>query len=233
MHLYAATTNPGKLRDFASATPPGILIEPLPNLASIPDPHRRRTHLRRQRHLKAIAYSNAAPRPPRPRRRLRPRSRRPRRSPGVRTARYAEDRNFTTRRPLPPDQRNNLCLLDALAATREQNRTARYCCVLALARDGGVLATASGSVEGEILAVPRGSGGFGYDPLFLLPDEGLTMAEIACRRTPPPQPSRTSPDRPSRPNLRREMTGIPALSAPYDEHAMNNGSNSQAPHHLH
>jgi XTP/dITP diphosphohydrolase len=51
--------------------------------------------------------------------------------------------------------------------------------VLALARDGAVVATASGCVEGEIVAVPRGSGGFGYDPLFLLPEVGLTMAEIS------------------------------------------------------
>ena len=50
--------------------------------------------------------------------------------------------------------------------------------MLALARDGVVLATAEGSVEGEILAVLRGKDGFGYDPLFLLPDEGLTMAEL-------------------------------------------------------
>jgi XTP/dITP diphosphohydrolase len=41
-----------------------------------------------------------------------------------------------------------------------------------------VLATASGTVEGEILAVPRGNGGFGYDPLFLLPEIGQTMAEV-------------------------------------------------------
>ena len=51
--------------------------------------------------------------------------------------------------------------------------------MLALARNGEVLATAAGSVEGAILAIPRGSAGFGYDPLFLLPDEGLTMAELA------------------------------------------------------
>ena len=99
-------------------------------------------------------------------------------APGVRSARFAEDRGFTTNRPLPVDQRNNLCLLDALASTREADRTARYRCVLAVARDGVVVASASGSVEGEILAVPRGAGGFGYDPLFYLPDEGLTMAEI-------------------------------------------------------
>jgi XTP/dITP diphosphohydrolase len=50
--------------------------------------------------------------------------------------------------------------------------------VLALARGGAVLQTAAGEVEGEIIAEPHGSGGFGYDPLFWLPELGKTMAEI-------------------------------------------------------
>ncbi|HEX6494130.1 MAG TPA: non-canonical purine NTP pyrophosphatase, partial [Acidobacteriaceae bacterium] len=56
--------------------------------------------------------------------------------------------------------------------------TARYRCVLALAQDGVILKTADGAVEGEIIATPRGTGGFGYDPLFWLPELGKTMAEI-------------------------------------------------------
>ena len=180
MHLFIATSNPGKLRDFAHAALafPQVVIEPLPNIAAIPTPEEDADSFEGNAILKAVAYSLAAPGEliladdsglevdalggaPR-----------------VRSARYADDRHFTTNRPLPTDQRNNLCLLDALSSTRESLRAARYRCVLALARDGIVLATASGSVEGEILAVPRGVGGFGYDPLFLLPDEGLTMAEI-------------------------------------------------------
>ena len=180
MHLYVATTNPGKLRDFSHAARsfPEVAIAPLANLDTIASPEENADTFEGNATLKALAYSLAAPgqliladdsgldvdalhg------------------APGVRSARYAEDRAFTTNRPLPTDQRNNLCLLDALSSTREENRTARYRCVLALARDGVLLATADGTVEGEILAVPRGSGGFGYDSLFLLPDEGLTMAEI-------------------------------------------------------
>jgi XTP/dITP diphosphohydrolase len=180
MHLFVATTNPGKLRDFAHAARsfPQVILDALPGLAAIPAPEENADSFEGNAGLKAVAYSLAAPgklvladdsglevdaldg------------------APGVRSARFADDRNFTTNRPLPTDQRNNLCVLDALSSTREEARTARYRCVLALARDGVVVATASGSVEGEILAVPRGSGGFGYDPLFLLPDEGLTMAEI-------------------------------------------------------
>ncbi len=178
MHLYLATTNPGKLRDFAHALTPGHTLTPLPGLDTLPAPSEDAETFEGNARIKAIAYSLAAPgllvladdsglevdtlsg------------------APGVRSARYADGQLFTTNRPLPPDQRNNLCLLDALASTRESARTARYRCVLALARDGEILSTASGTVEGEILAVPRGAGGFGYDPLFLLPNEGLTMAEI-------------------------------------------------------
>ena len=50
--------------------------------------------------------------------------------------------------------------------------------MLSLARDGAVLLTADGAVEGEIIAEPHGSGGFGYDPLFWLTELGKTMAEI-------------------------------------------------------
>jgi XTP/dITP diphosphohydrolase len=178
MHLYLATTNVGKLRDFGFALTPGVTLTPLPGIEALPVPVEDAETFEGNARIKASAYSLAAPgllvladdsglevdalag------------------APGVRSARYGEDRGFTTNRPLPVDQRNNLCLLDALASTREAERTGRYRCVLALARDGEVLATAAGTVEGEILAVPRGAGGFGYDPLFYLPDEGLTMAEI-------------------------------------------------------
>ncbi len=180
MHLFVATTNPGKLRDFAHAAAsfPDVTIDPLPNLAAIPAPEENADTFAGNAILKAVAYSLAAP----GQLILADDSGLEvdalHQAPGVRSARYAEDRGFTTNRPLPTDQRNNLCLLDALASTREEDRTGRYRCVLALAKDGAVLATADGTVEGEILAVPRGAGGFGYDPLFLLPDEGLTMAEI-------------------------------------------------------
>jgi XTP/dITP diphosphohydrolase len=50
--------------------------------------------------------------------------------------------------------------------------------VLALARDGVTLQTATGAVEGEIISEPHGTGGFGYDPLFWLPGLGKTMGEI-------------------------------------------------------
>jgi XTP/dITP diphosphohydrolase len=182
MRLFIASTNQGKLRDFthAAANFPQIELAPLPGLDTLPVPVEDAPTFQGNAEIKALAYSRRAPdtliladdsglevdalal------------------APGVRSARYADDKAFTTSRPLPMDVRNNLCLLDALGSTREADRTARYRCVLALARNGEILATASGSVEGEILAVPRGSGGFGYDPLFLLADVGRTMAELAA-----------------------------------------------------
>ena len=57
-------------------------------------------------------------------------------------------------------------------------RSARYRCVLALALPGQSTVFEEGTVEGEIVLEPRGAGGFGYDPWFLLPELGRTMAEL-------------------------------------------------------
>jgi XTP/dITP diphosphohydrolase len=67
-------------------------------------------------------------------------------------------------------------LLRELAGASD--RTARFVCVIAAARDGRTLATFRGQAEGRILEAPRGSGGFGYDPLFLFPAFGKTFAEL-------------------------------------------------------
>ena len=98
------------------------------------------------------------------------------RAPGVRSARYAADAGFNAANST--DANNNLFLLQQLAGVNDGDRGARYRCVLAAARDGACLLTAQGTAEGSILAAPRGSGGFGYDPLFYLPQLGHTMAEI-------------------------------------------------------
>ena len=99
-------------------------------------------------------------------------------APGVRSARYAEDQGLAADAAPTLDERNNAALLRALDGVGEERRQARYRCVLALARDGAIVATAEGAVEGRMLAVPRGERGFGYDPLFFLPDLGRTMAEL-------------------------------------------------------
>ncbi len=71
-----------------------------------------------------------------------------------------------------------MVLLQTLAGVPADKRTARYRCVLVAARDGLPVHTAEGTVEGMILEAPRGTGGFGYDPLFYLLELDRTMAEI-------------------------------------------------------
>lgn len=105
-------------------------------------------------------------------------------APGVRSARYAADAGATPATagaalsPAQIDAANNRLLLLNLDEVPQQRRSARYRCVLALARDGEVLLTAEGTVEGRILLAPQGSGGFGYDPLFHLPELDRSMAEV-------------------------------------------------------
>jgi XTP/dITP diphosphohydrolase len=92
--------------------------------------------------------------------------------PGVRSARYAGEG--------ADDARNNAALLRALAGASD--RSARFVCSIALADPSGeVRFRAEGSVEGKILEEPRGSGGFGYDPLFFHPPLGRTFAELPPR----------------------------------------------------
>lgn len=91
-------------------------------------------------------------------------------APGVYSARYAG--------PQCNDADNNRKLIEELGEQPGCTRTARFRCVMAMAHDGKIVATGSGSVEGLILDVPRGNMGFGYDPHFLVPSLGLTKAEL-------------------------------------------------------
>jgi XTP/dITP diphosphohydrolase len=179
--LYAATTNKGKLRDFRTAAQAySLAIEPLPELSTIPAPEEDGNTFADNATLKAVYYSRFAPgalvladdsglevdalgg------------------APGVRSARFAADAGVMD----SPDANdnsdvwNNMLLLRRLATIPEPRRTARYRCVLVAARDGQPIQTAEGTVEGLILQSPRGTGGFGYDPLFYLPELQKTMAEI-------------------------------------------------------
>jgi XTP/dITP diphosphohydrolase len=99
-------------------------------------------------------------------------------APGVRSARWAEEGR--TRLPRAErDQANNLKLLAALADRPDAERGAGYVAVLALARpDGEVVAAVEGTCRGRIGRAPRGSGGFGFDPLFLPAGREVTMAEL-------------------------------------------------------
>jgi len=89
-------------------------------------------------------------------------------APGVRSARYAAT-----------DAARNARLLAALHDVPEERRTARYRAVVALAFPDDTVLTAEGSCEGRIAHEPRGSGGFGYDPIFIATELGRTVGEMS------------------------------------------------------
>lgn len=91
--------------------------------------------------------------------------------PGVHSARFAG--------PGARDADNNARLLAEMAGVEPARRGAGYRCVLVLCAAERVLATAEGTCRGVILTAPRGTGGFGYDPLFLMPDLQRTFAELS------------------------------------------------------
>lgn len=182
LRLFVATSSQGKLRDFrVAADAHGIQLAPLPGLSLMAAPEENGSTFEANATLKAVYYSRFAPgelviaddsglevdaing------------------APGVRSARYAADAGLVD----SPDANdntdvwNNMVLLQRMIEVEPEQRTARYRCVLAAARNGAVIQTGEGSVEGVILGAPRGTGGFGYDPLFYLPDLGQTMAEIS------------------------------------------------------
>ena len=95
-------------------------------------------------------------------------------SPGVLSARWAQINNAGK-----GDVDNNSLLLKQLENVPDEKRTARFVCVLALSDEQGrIVLTAKDTVEGRIIREPRGSNGFGYDPLFLIGHLGKTTAEL-------------------------------------------------------
>ena len=90
--------------------------------------------------------------------------------PGVRSARYAGDG--------ANDAQRVAHLLSKLEGVPAEKRDARFVCVIAIATAEGDVTLCRGECPGAIVIEPRGDKGFGYDPAFLLPDLGLTMAEL-------------------------------------------------------
>ena len=174
--LFAATSNPAKLAEFQAAARQervAPLVEPLPGLASLPDCVEDGATFVQNARKKAVHYSHqcsglvfaddsglevealsGAP--------------------GVLSARYSGA-------AAAPDAaaRNNEKLLRELGPLPAAQRGARFRCSLVLARKGRVLGSFEGQVEGVVTDAPRGNGGFGYDPLFLLSELGRTFAELA------------------------------------------------------
>src|ERR1700735_1181565 len=145
MVLYAATTNPGKLGEFAtSASSEGIEVLALPNLATLPEPVEDAATFMGNAEIKAVAYSLASPgllvfadesgleinalgg------------------APGVRSARFADDRGFDVHSGAGKDERNNRCVLSLLSDGPSAPRTGRFVCALALARGGEITLRAEG-----------------------------------------------------------------------------------------
>jgi XTP/dITP diphosphohydrolase len=166
MTLYCATTNPGKLREFRLALEQWFDVQPVPGLREIPAPDETGDTFEHNAVEKALYYSAYAPGPvftddsglevdalgg----------------APGVYSARYAG--------PAATDEENNRLVLER--ARGAADRTARFVCVIALARRGELLATFRGVVQGLLLDEARGPNGFGYDPLFFYPPFGCTFGE--------------------------------------------------------
>jgi XTP/dITP diphosphohydrolase len=187
MTIYAATTNQGKLTEFSEcAGEQGVEVLALPGIEAMPEPVEDAATFEGNAELKAVAYSQLAP------------------GlmvfaddsglevdalggePGVRSARFADDLGFEVGQG-SKDERNNRAVLSLLKNLPEvldadggltlDNRGARFVCALVLARDGEVVLRARGEVQGVVLDEPRGTDGFGYDPLFLVPELGKTLAE--------------------------------------------------------
>jgi XTP/dITP diphosphohydrolase len=93
-------------------------------------------------------------------------------APGLRSARYGG--------PGLDDAARTRLLLDALRDVPPGRRTARFRCVIALLAPGGGARFVEGVVEGVIAEAPRGTGGFGYDPVFIYPPLGRTLAELSA-----------------------------------------------------
>lgn len=184
-HILVATSNAGKLRDFAgAATPFGIAIAGIPHFSSLPEVVEDGATFEENARKKAESYSLAAPgelvladdsglevdalgg------------------APGVHSARYGAAGLHTAERYTfernASDEANNARVLCELASVAGERRSARFVCVLAVARDGQTLRVFRGAAEGIILEAPRGQNGFGYDPLFYFPHIGKTFAELSA-----------------------------------------------------
>lgn len=171
--LVIASNNPGKLREIAQILAPlGIEVAPQSayGVTEAEEPHdtfvenalAKARHAARHTGLPALADDSGicvdalggAP--------------------GVRSARYADDGDPA----VSQDERNNRKLIEAL--DQVDMRSAHYYCVIVLVRrhDDPQPLIAEAEWRGVVMRSPRGEGGFGYDPLFLLPELGLTAAEL-------------------------------------------------------
>jgi XTP/dITP diphosphohydrolase len=180
--VLVATSNPGKIRDLVGAAlAHNVQIESLPSFASLPTVVEDGATFEANARKKAEHYSkyaegeiviaddsglevDAL-----------------KGAPGVRSARYAADEHHAPEQAgNSDDEANNARLLRELHDVPDEFRTGRFVCVIAAARNGHTLDTFHGKAEGIILHAPRGSNGFGYDPLFYFAEIGKTFAELTA-----------------------------------------------------
>jgi XTP/dITP diphosphohydrolase len=187
--VLIATSNQGKLRDFAAAAAPlGIFVAPVPAFSSLAAAREDAPTFEANACKKAEHYSRGV----KGRYVLADDSGLEvdalQGAPGVRSARYAADGTMSgasapPESPMPGpdsvDAANNGRLLAELRDIPEEHRGARFVCVLAVAREGRLIACFRGEVAGRILHEPRGTCGFGYDPLFFLPEADRSFAELS------------------------------------------------------
>jgi XTP/dITP diphosphohydrolase len=176
--ILIATSNPGKIRDFAGAASlHGIEVAPLPNFASLPPVIEDGATFEANARKKAEAYSQhaagelviaddsglevdalgGAP--------------------GVHSARYAADEPHAAESNTD-DEANNAKLVRKIRRVPPEKRSGRFVCWIAAAREGKTLAVFEGKAEGVILEQAQGKNGFGYDPLFYFPAIGNTFAQL-------------------------------------------------------
>lgn len=177
--IYLATTNPGKVRELReAAVPSGLTVESLPGIEKLSAPVEDGLTFEENARIKAEYYSRHAPgllvlaedsglevdqlng------------------APGVHSARYAAVLSHGTAGHVnSDDEANNNALISQLDQLPGRH-SGRYVCIIAFGKDGKTIKTFRGEAEGELLSMPRGTGGFGYDPLFYFPVLNKTFAEL-------------------------------------------------------
>jgi non-canonical purine NTP pyrophosphatase (RdgB/HAM1 family) len=175
--LYLASSNPGKLAEFralveSDSQHPVVSIESLPDIASLPEFDESAPTFAENAAGKALHYSRLSdglifaddsglvvPALGG--------------DPGVRSARYAG--------PGATSEDRIAKVLAELKRRSGEDRRAHFVCAIALAQRGSISAVVSGRVDGQLLDASRGSGGFGYDPVFYVPERNQTFAELSQR----------------------------------------------------
>jgi XTP/dITP diphosphohydrolase len=177
MRVLVASSNAGKLKDFrAAAALHGVEIQLIPGFTFIPEAIEDGQTFEENARKKSEHYSrfvpgelifaddsglevdalNGAP--------------------GVISARYAAEQGFAGN---SSDEENNRKLLRQMEKVPEERRGGRFVCVISVAKDGREIEQFRGTAEGVVLRAPRGSDGFGYDPLFCVPGLNKTFAELS------------------------------------------------------